>query len=80
MTDVTEHQLRELARRWAHTARCKFKSAEEQPPEEEFGKRFIEHGAMCYYNCYQELEQLLDTGELGPSRVPKDFGEDGERP
>lgn len=28
------------------------------------GKRLIEHGAMCYFNCAQELRELLNNSQV----------------
>lgn len=50
-------KLEALAQQWERVARNKFRTA---PMEEtEFGRRFIEHGAICYYNCLTELRALI---------------------
>lgn len=49
-----------LADKWKRIAANKFKHAEGE--ETEFGKRFSEHGAICYFNCATELELLIKTG------------------
>jgi hypothetical protein len=54
-------RLKMLADAWKHTAKCKFDSAKAQKPEDEFGKRFIQHGAMCYNNCAMELGNLISS-------------------
>lgn len=47
---------------WSASA---FKNAELQPKEDEYGRRFIEHGAMCYANCFLMLQRVLDGSESG---------------
>ena len=49
--------LLRLAEEWEHRARCKFESARVQP--DEAARRFIEHGATCYFNCAQQLRIAL---------------------
>jgi hypothetical protein len=46
-----------LIQQWENRARSKFKSAEVQPNEA--SRRFVEHGATCYFNCAQELREAL---------------------
>jgi len=62
MTQQTEaeriSQLREtIIDEWENRARCKFESAEAQP--DDASRRFVEHGATCYFNCAQELRVAL---------------------
>lgn len=47
----------EEIRGWSAAA---FKNAALQPKDDEFGRRFIEHGAMCYANCVLMLQKVLD--------------------
>lgn len=47
-----------------------FKSAALQPKDDEFGRRFIEHGAMCYANCYLRLQKVLSDASPPPSEAP----------
>lgn len=61
-------KLTALIEKWEKTARNKFRSAERQiddPAHRPTGERFIEHGAMCYFNCAQELRAVLSS--LSPS-------------
>ena len=51
-------KLEELAEDWDRAARRKFFDAEHE--QSEFGRRFIEHGAMCYINCSAALRKALD--------------------
>lgn len=55
-----------LADQWEHTARCKLQSAGMQTDEAE--RRFVEHGAICYFKCAQELREML-TAEI-PANQP----------
>lgn len=56
-----------LIEKWEQIARNKFISADRQATEpcNTTAKRFIEHGAMCYFNCAQELRAILTS--LSPS-------------
>jgi hypothetical protein len=51
-------RLKQLAAQWHHLATCKFASAKRYR-EGEFGRKFIEHGAICYRNCAWELEREI---------------------
>lgn len=50
-----------LAEEWEAIARNKFRSAEHE--EQEIHRRFIEHGAVCYFNCATQLRDLIKTGD-----------------
>lgn len=52
---------------WSATA---FRSADLQPLDDELGRRFIEHGAMCYANCALRLQTALDGASPPPSEAP----------
>lgn len=52
---------------WSSAA---FRSAALQPEEDEFGRRFIEHGAMCYANCFLTLRRALGDASPPPSEAP----------
>ena len=43
---------------WERRARNKLRSAELE--KDAMGRRLIEHGAMCYFNCAQELKTALE--------------------
>lgn len=47
-----------------------FRSAALQPEGDESGRRFIEHGAMCYANCFLRLQRALSDASLPPSEAP----------
>lgn len=56
--------LNKLVMQWEQRARNKFISAHNQDDElsqRPTGKQFIEHGAMCYFNCAQELRKVLSS-------------------
>ena len=50
-------KLEALFNTWEKRARNKFLSAEFE--KDAMGRRLIEHGAMCYFNCAQELKEAL---------------------
>ena len=50
-----------LVEQWKNIARKKFLDARGE--ETTFGKSFIEHGAVCYFNCATELENLIKAGD-----------------
>lgn len=62
---MIRRKLDTLAAAWEHTARRKFLDAEGESSEA--GRRFIEHGAMCYFNCAQELKAALADASPRPS-------------
>jgi hypothetical protein len=49
--------LNQLVENWEALARNKFKGAKKEKLP--MGKRLIEHGAFCYFNCAQELKEAL---------------------
>lgn len=62
--------LDSLVEKWEATARRKFLSADHQkddPARRPTGKKFIEHGAICYCNCARELKEALSS--LSPSSL-----------
>ena len=63
-------QLLELIDKWKKAAKFGFLSADQQ--HDQFGKRFIEHGAICYTNCVLDLKQVLSSAELLISATPRE--------
>jgi hypothetical protein len=57
-----EQQLFDLIKKWEKVARASFSSASSQ--QDDFGRRFIEHGAMCYVNCSTDLKKVLTSAVL----------------
>lgn len=62
--------LLKLADEWEHRARCKFQSAQAQ--HDEAARRFIEHGATCYFNCAQQLRLALASALPLTSTIPSE--------
>jgi len=56
---MNDMQERELMNKWFAMAKRKIISAEEET--DDFGKRFIAHGAMNLFNCAQQLKKLIET-------------------
>ena len=56
-----KQQLLALVDKWEKAARFSFLSAAEQ--KDDFGRRFIEHGAMCYVNCATDLKEVLVSAD-----------------
>ena len=48
----------ELPNVWRKRSARKFKDAKTE--KDVMGKKLIEHGAMCYFNCSEELQKLVD--------------------
>lgn len=66
MTTPNIPSLIALAEKWEQTARNKFISADHQvddPTNMPTAKRFVAHGAICYFNCAQELRRFLSSLE-----------------
>lgn len=59
-----------LPAKWEGTARRKFIDAARE--ENEMGKKLIEHGAMCYFNCAQELKKALGPAVLLGFHIKQD--------
>jgi hypothetical protein len=55
-----------LAEKWRASAARKFHDAELEP--DEMGRRLIEHGAVCLFNCSQEAQTL--AGALPVLTIP----------
>lgn len=59
--------LTSLVEKWEQSARFAFNSAEVQiddPNKRPTGKQFIELGAICYFNCAQDLRRSLNLPDL----------------
>lgn len=67
-----------LVEKWKRIAAIKFKHAEGEKTE--FGKRFTEHGAICYINCANELEHLIKTGNASFDLTSQVIKQDPESP
>lgn len=58
---VDSTRLLSLVSKWRNIAKRKFKDSENE--RETQGKRLIEHGAMCYFNAYRELEEIINSSQ-----------------
>jgi hypothetical protein len=65
MTAALHQLVAELKRR----ALSAFASASRQKADDEFGRRFIEHGAWCYANAAMELEAALGTPTIATTTL-----------
>lgn len=50
-------ELMRLVLEWERSARSQFRCAERTT--DPMGKRLVEHGAACYFNCAQALRRYL---------------------
>ena len=76
--DVMVGQLTTLAKAWVRRSANKFRNSDLE--EMEFGKRFIQHGAICYWNCANELQELLKSWNPAPDFKPEILKQDSECP
>jgi hypothetical protein len=66
---VIQDRLTAIADNWLRIAHRKFVDAEsEQDPA---GKRLVEHGALCYVNCADEIKAALSACEPPASPAPR---------
>ena len=56
-----------LIEEWEGYARRAFLNAEHE--KDPMGKRLIEHGAMCYFNCAQQLKTIQVSISLQPLAI-----------
>jgi hypothetical protein len=54
---MSSNELSQLVLEWEQIAKRKFYDAQRE--KDPMGRRLIEHGAMCYFNCAQELRGVL---------------------
>lgn len=74
--DVTA--LLKLVNQWEATVRSKFRCAAQEP--EDFPRRFIEHGAVCYFNCARQLRDLIESRNGSLDLELQILEQDTERP
>lgn len=70
-------ELLVLAENWEQLARNKFRSAQEE--SDPMGRRLIEHGATCYFNCAQQLRKSVQPDAVVDLDLQV-FNQDAERP
>jgi hypothetical protein len=69
--------LIELADKWEREARRKILSSKLQndiPSQRPTGEALIQHGAICYFNCAQELRRVLN-GQVTDRPLPASVSE-----
>ena len=54
-----QEQIQELVAKWANDSKSRFRLAKKE--DDEFGKRFIENGAVILFNCARDLDALCET-------------------
>lgn len=64
---IDTEKLGRLARTWEERSRRKLECGAQA--EDGMGRRMVEHGAMCYFNCAQELREALGQDPCGASGV-----------
>jgi len=64
-TDAQRAQLMRLVLEWEQSARSQFQCGERTT--DPMGKRLVEHGAVCYFNCAQALRTHLASDH--PNKV-----------
>lgn len=64
---IPAEELMALISTWRQRARKKFAEAEKASGME---ARFIEHGAMCYFNAANELEEALKPHQAASEPLP----------
>ena len=55
--------LTELLRQWDQQIKKRMDNAKHENTEH--GRRFIEYGAVCIFNCAMDLKRLLLEGQAG---------------
>jgi hypothetical protein len=69
---MEQKRIEDLPARWDVWAKNRFRDAGRYP-KDSMERRFIEHGAMCYLNCVDELRKALKGEPLPePSATPEE--------
>ena len=55
--EIDFEKLIDLAKSWEQQSKIRFQNAEHE--KNDMGKRLIEHGAVCYFNCSEQLKSLV---------------------
>ena len=63
MEEGDRERLLRLASEWRKIAAIKFSDARKHEQKGSYPQRFIEHGAICYCNCANQLEQAIKAGD-----------------
>lgn len=62
--------LMALVLEWEQSARSQLQCAERT--KDPMGKRLVQHGGMCYFNCAQALRRHLDAALPQPSPIQEE--------
>ncbi|GEM_PF-5843678 len=54
--------LAKLISNWANYAQSAFLNSDKARTD--FGREFIMHGGICYFNCASQLRRLITTGQV----------------
>ncbi len=65
---VEEKRLKDLIVEWERRARRAFYDAENE--RDPVGRKLIEHGAICHFNCANELREVLAAAWPVPLAKP----------
>ena len=57
MSKMDIEKLIDLVKSWEQQSKIRFRNAEHE--KNEMGKRLIEHGATCYFNCAKQLRDSI---------------------
>lgn len=71
---ILHENISDLVGKWEGIARRKLISAEQMTECEQkelTERRFVKHGAMCYYNCAQDLKKVLSSLSLSSLTTPE---------
>lgn len=71
MGDVKREDLERVRDEMARRTRDAIKNAAAYE-NGSYGRRFIEHGAMCYFNCWASLQELLGDEDLHALKPPQE--------
>jgi len=77
-SEKERQSLQQLANDWERIAASKFASADHEP--DPMGKRLIEHGAICYWNCAQQLRKAIEAGDAAADFDLEKVQQNAERP
>ena len=73
LSDEAQQELAKIAEEMRRRARAAFLSADKQEaPVGGLERRFIEHGGMCYFNCWSLLQKFLDDASPPPSTIQEE--------
>jgi hypothetical protein len=72
INDAAREALEKVAAQMSKWSQSAFQTAKKQPADDDFGRRFIEHGGTCYFNCWSLLRQCLDAASPPSSTTPEE--------